>query len=286
MNEAYKAAKSEGVGLVGLRLACLIIAAAVSVITTFRMPKRKRNRYILRGAILTLLIVSIALAVAIFVIKAGYIGIKCKDAYSGSTHSACNEDLADCPGLKIVAVFTNPDVFTLPAVLSIVTAVVSATIFSFKVIFRKRLRHRSEPLADDTLDLDANTGNEISIDDVSVSLTQPVVAAAPAAVATATVAAHSGPDHDTRNRAPSMGVRSAPSGVCVIRATLPPGWEMSVAPDTNAYFYSDHNTGTTSWEPPHGARTLPPGVQEEFAPDGRPYYVNHNTQVTTWVPPM
>jgi E3 ubiquitin-protein ligase NEDD4 len=40
------------------------------------------------------------------------------------------------------------------------------------------------------------------------------------------------------------------------------------------------NNATTS-----GTGNLPPGWEERYTPEGRPYYVDHNTRTTTWVDP-
>jgi E3 ubiquitin-protein ligase NEDD4 len=42
-----------------------------------------------------------------------------------------------------------------------------------------------------------------------------------------------------------------------------------------------HNTGATS----PGTGELPPGWEQRFTPEGRPYFVDHNTRTTTWVDP-
>jgi len=42
-----------------------------------------------------------------------------------------------------------------------------------------------------------------------------------------------------------------------------------------------HNTGATS----PGTGELPPGWEQRWTPEGRPYFVDHNTRTTTWVDP-
>ena len=36
---------------------------------------------------------------------------------------------------------------------------------------------------------------------------------------------------------------------------------------------------------PQAARRLPPGWEQRFTPEGRPFFVDHNTQTTHWNPP-
>jgi hypothetical protein len=98
---------------------------------------------------------------------------------------------------------------------------------------------------------------------------------------------------------------------------LPPGWESRIDPLGRKYFV-DHNTRSTSWNPPppnlleviptvctpspradetilsstivNSDRTytdvpLPLGWERRHTPDGHPYFLDHNTRTTTWDDP-
>ncbi|KAJ8482507.1 hypothetical protein ONZ45_g14927 [Pleurotus djamor] len=97
---------------------------------------------------------------------------------------------------------------------------------------------------------------------------------------------------------------------------LAPGIERRTDPHGRAY-YVDHNTRTTSWNPPGvvppttrpplqpsiparpqstvapiltstpspNSIPLPEGWEERSTPEGRPYFVDHRTRTTTWVDP-
>lgn len=52
-------------------------------------------------------------------------------------------------------------------------------------------------------------------------------------------------------------------------------------PPTNANNTTLMHTGATS----PGTGELPPGWEQRFTPEGRPYFVDHNTRTTTWVDP-
>lgn len=278
LNEAYGAAKGTGFSLAALRLALVVVAAVAAVVTTFWVPKRKRNRRILRLVMLALLVVSVILAIVLFVVKAGYADVKCKDAYDGDEHSLCNRDTGlACPGLKILAVFTNPSVFTLPAIISIIAACLSFLVFAVRIVYRKKLRHSVESSShaaalqakgEDALlapDLDEleHCEDETSLDAVAVALV---------------------PSPPPAETVPGGVV---PSGVCCVAASMPPGWERSVHVNDQGipvFFYSNHVTATTSWDPPETSIVLPPGVEEKFCGDGKPYYVDHRSGETRWNP--
>mmetsp|Transcript_27167 Transcript_27167/g.43652 ORF Transcript_27167/g.43652 Transcript_27167/m.43652 type:complete len:1980 (+) Transcript_27167:563-6502(+) len=65
---------------------------------------------------------------------------------------------------------------------------------------------------------------------------------------------------------------------------LPPGWEMSVDPNTGREFYINHNTMQTSWTPPV-EEPLPAGWEQQRDAEGRIFFTNHVTQVTQWEDP-
>ena len=84
---------------------------------------------------------------------------------------------------------------------------------------------------------------------------------------------------------------------------LPPGWESRIDPAHGRIYFLDHNTRTTTWNPPprnplavlssntaNGYDTytdvrLPFGWEVRHTYDGRLYFLNHNTRTTTWDDP-
>ncbi|XP_063902483.1 E3 ubiquitin-protein ligase wwp-1-like isoform X3 [Zophobas morio] len=64
---------------------------------------------------------------------------------------------------------------------------------------------------------------------------------------------------------------------------LPPGWERRVD-SQRRIFYVDHNTRTTTWDPP-SANELPPGLELRYDHRGRLFYVDHVTRTTSWYRP-
>ncbi|KAI6039014.1 hypothetical protein EDC04DRAFT_1819812 [Pisolithus marmoratus] len=54
----------------------------------------------------------------------------------------------------------------------------------------------------------------------------------------------------------------------------------TVSPNAAAAAIAAGNNVTTT-----GSGSLPPGWEERYTPEGRPYYVDHNTRTTTWVDP-
>jgi len=88
---------------------------------------------------------------------------------------------------------------------------------------------------------------------------------------------------------------------------LPPGWEKRLA-SNGRWFYIDHNTKKTQWEPPRrharpvsfvaspasGNRQslsdqelgpLPPGWEMRLQPDGKRFFIDHTTRSTQWEDP-
>ncbi|KIJ17833.1 hypothetical protein PAXINDRAFT_167790 [Paxillus involutus ATCC 200175] len=95
---------------------------------------------------------------------------------------------------------------------------------------------------------------------------------------------------------------------------LPHGWERRID-DTGRSYYVDHNTRSTTWQPPappseagpqppqlpdqspsqslqpatssgvYADVPLPQGWEERRTPEGRPYFVDHRTRSTTWNDP-
>ncbi len=68
---------------------------------------------------------------------------------------------------------------------------------------------------------------------------------------------------------------------------LPPAWEKKVN-ESGEIYYADHDTRTTSWEPPPVQRDLgplPSGWVLERNPRGVAYFIDHNTKTTTFTDP-
>ncbi|KAL4074493.1 hypothetical protein V8B97DRAFT_2005434 [Scleroderma yunnanense] len=70
-------------------------------------------------------------------------------------------------------------------------------------------------------------------------------------------------------------------------SNAPPGAQRSTSATAHA---SSTNTSTAALAASNhlttaGSGSLPPGWEERYTPEGRPYYVDHNTRTTTWVDP-
>lgn len=65
------------------------------------------------------------------------------------------------------------------------------------------------------------------------------------------------------------------------QANTPPNGASSSAAAATANAVSMMATGATT----AGTGELPPGWEQRFTPEGRPYFVDHNTRTTTWVDP-
>ncbi|KAL8702438.1 MAG: hypothetical protein Q9201_004389 [Fulgogasparrea decipioides] len=93
--------------------------------------------------------------------------------------------------------------------------------------------------------------------------------------------------------------RTAPNGKPAEKedeGVLPEGWEEKTTPGGKPY-YLDHNTKTTSWEPPSASTVvapaqllpevqLPTGWEQRLDRQNRVYFVDHNTRTTSWVGPV
>ena len=63
-------------------------------------------------------------------------------------------------------------------------------------------------------------------------------------------------------------------------------WEQHVDDATGAPYWHNWRTNETSWEPPPGFATLPPGWEQLIDDEsGQPYWHNHTTGATSWSPP-
>lgn len=79
------------------------------------------------------------------------------------------------------------------------------------------------------------------------------------------------PEDRTGANSPTISAQQSPQG----SPTAPSGG----APSTNGN--TTVHTGATS----PGTGELPPGWEQRWTPEGRPYFVDHNTRTTTWVDP-
>lgn len=69
-------------------------------------------------------------------------------------------------------------------------------------------------------------------------------------------------------------------------STLPPSINSPSQPMTNLNLTEDEaSTLEATGQTVPGLGELPPGWEQRFTPEGRPYYVDHNTRTTTWVDP-
>ncbi|EGD72213.1 hypothetical protein PTSG_00234 [Salpingoeca rosetta] len=60
---------------------------------------------------------------------------------------------------------------------------------------------------------------------------------------------------------------------------LPPGWEARYDPNTRRTFYVDHNTKTTSWNPPTPAQHAPPQAAAPAIPHQMEKIEQHRQQI-------
>ncbi|ODA80373.1 hypothetical protein RJ55_03331 [Drechmeria coniospora] len=89
--------------------------------------------------------------------------------------------------------------------------------------------------------------------------------------------------HQNRTLPEDRTGTSSPSPQQQQQGAVPPGGSptaanSTLAPSTGS---SMMHTGATS----PGTGELPPGWEQRWTPEGRPYYVDHNTRTTTWVDP-
>lgn len=81
------------------------------------------------------------------------------------------------------------------------------------------------------------------------------------------------PEDRTGTSSPTMQSSGSPSS----SSPPPPANAAAAASNTAAMMH----TGATS----PGSGELPPGWEQRWTPEGRPYFVDHNTRTTTWVDP-
>eukprot|EP00300_Choanocystis_sp_HF-7_P023620 c2427_g1_i1.p1 GENE.c2427_g1_i1~~c2427_g1_i1.p1 ORF type:complete len:425 (+),score=46.34 c2427_g1_i1:148-1422(+) len=139
LDSAFTAALSKLANVVIAKLATVAVSFVSLVATSYKPLKHNKRKLILRLVVYACALIGLILAILIFVLGVGkgFISASCEDMYPSSRKGQCRAARSLC-GLQGVLVITNRGALTVPAVVTLTTAIVSGALLLFRYLLCRR----------------------------------------------------------------------------------------------------------------------------------------------------